>query len=226
MSQVLWTAVDDYIANLFSPPDPALPGALAATAAAGLPSISVSPNQGKLLFLLARLQGARAILEIGTLGGYSTIWLARALPADGRLVTLEIDPKHAEVARGNIARAGVAGMVEIQIGPAGDSLARLVAQGAGPFDVIFIDADKTGYAEYLAFALQLSRPGTLIIADNVVRKGAIADAESTDPDVQAVRRFNQLLADEPRVSGTVIQTVGSKGYDGIALALVLAGPAA
>ena len=225
MSEAQWTAVDDYIASLFSPADPALPGALATTAAAGLPSISVSPNQGKLLFLLARLQGARAILEIGTLGGYSTIWLARALPADGRLITLEIDPKHAEVARGNIARAGLAGMVEIQIGPARDSLARLVAQGGGPFDVIFIDADKTGYPEYLGLALQLSRPGTLIIADNVVRKGEIADAGSKDPQVQAVRRFNQLLADEPRVSATVIQTVGAKGYDGIALALVLAGPA-
>lgn len=218
MSQEQWTTVDRYINDLFVPRDSALEAALAASTAAGLPAINVAPNQGKLLNLLARMHSARKILEIGTLGGYSTIWLARALPSGGRLITLEADPKHAEVARANIERAGLDGVVEIRLGKALDSLPRLMAEA--PFDLIFIDADKTGYSDYLAWSLKLSRPGTLIVADNVVRKGAVADPASADANVQGVRRFNQLLAAEPRVSATVIQTVGSKGYDGLAIALV------
>jgi predicted O-methyltransferase YrrM len=224
MAQDQWTAVDRYLTDLFVQPDPALEAALQASAAAGLPSINVSPNQGKLLQLLARAQGARAVLEIGTLGGYSTIWLARALPAGGRLITLEADPRHAEVARANLARAGLAGVVELRLGPALETLPRLAAEGSGPFDLIFIDADKPGYPDYLAWALKLSRRGSLILADNVVRGGAVVDPASADPRVQGVRRFNELLAAEPRVSATAIQTVGSKGYDGFAVALVTAGP--
>jgi predicted O-methyltransferase YrrM len=219
-----WTAVDQYLTDLFVPPDPALAAALDSSAAAGLPAIHVAPNQGKLLHLLARVQGARSILEIGTLGGYSTIWLARALPPGGRLVTLESDPTHAGVARANLARAGVADVVELRLGPALETLPRLAAEGRGPFDFIFIDADKPGYPDYLAWALKLSRRGSLIIADNVVRKGAVADPATTDPLVQGVRRFNELLAAEPRVSATAVQTVGSKGYDGFAIALVTADP--
>jgi len=222
MSQEQWTAVDRYITELFVPPDPALDAALQSSDAAGLPSINVSPNQGKLLYLLAQVQRARNILEIGTLGAYSTIWLGRALPAGGRLITLEFDPKHAEVARANIARAGLAGVVELRLGRALDTLPQLATEGRGPFDLIFIDADKQGYPDYLAWALKLSRRGSLIIADNVVRKGAVADPASADSNVQGVRRYNQLLAAEPRVSATVIQTVGSKGYDGLAIALVVA----
>jgi predicted O-methyltransferase YrrM len=224
MAEELWTAVDRYLDALFAPPDPALDGALKASAAAGLPAIQVSPNQGKLLLILARLQGARSILEIGTLGGYSTIWLARALPEGGRLVTLESEPKHAEVARANLARAGLAGVVELRLGPALETLPRLAAERRAPFDVIFIDADKGGYPDYLAWALRLSRRGTLIIADNVVREGRVVDAGSDDPAVQGVRRFHELLGAEPRVTATVLQTVGGKGYDGIALALVTADP--
>jgi len=219
-----WTAVDTYIADLFLPPDPDLEAALASSAAAGLPAISVSPTQGKLLHLLARVQGARRILEIGTLGGYSTIWLARALPADGRLISLEIDPKHAEVARANLARAGLTSVVEIRPGPALDTLPKLMSEGRGPFDLIFIDADKPGYADYLKWSLKLARKGTLIIADNVVRKGAVADAASKDKNVQGIRKFNEALAAEKRVTTTVIQTVGSKGYDGLALVLVTDNP--
>ncbi len=222
MSQEQWTAVDRYITDLLMPPDPALDAALQASAVAGLPAISVSPTQGTLLLLLAQLQGARAILEIGTLGGYSTIWLARALPADGRLVTLEADPKHADVARANIAHAGLEDVVEVRLGRALETLPRLAAEGRGPFDLIFIDADKPSTAEYVTWALRLSRRGSLIIVDNVVRNGAVADAASDKPDVQGVRRFYQLLAAEPRVSATAIQTVGSKGYDGFAIALVTA----
>jgi predicted O-methyltransferase YrrM len=224
MSQEQWTAVDRYLANLLAPPDPALEAALQASAAAGLPPISVSPTQGKLLHLLARVQGARAILEVGTLGGYSTIWLARALPPGGRLVTLEADPGHAAVARANLARAGLADVVELRLGPALETLPRLAAEGRGPFDLTFIDADKPAYPDYLAWALRLSRRGSLIVADNVVRGGAVADRAAADPRVRAVRRFNELLAAEPRVSATVIQTVGSKGYDGFAVALVTADP--
>jgi predicted O-methyltransferase YrrM len=222
MSQEQWTEVDRYLADLFVPPDSALDAALESSDAAGLPSINVSANQGKLLHLLARVRGARNILEIGTLGGYSTIWLGRALPADGHLITLEFDPKHAEVARANIARAGLSGVIEVRVGRALDTLPQLAAEGRGPFDLIFIDADKPGYPDYLPWALKLSRRGSLIIADNVVRKGAVADAASTDPNVQGVRRYNQMLAAEPRVSATAIQTVGSKGYDGFAMALVTA----
>ena len=222
MSQEQWTAVDRYFADLLVPPDAALEAALQASVAAGLPPINVSPNQGKLLQLLARIQNARTILEIGTLGGYSTIWLARALPPGGRLVTLEADPKHAEVARANLARAGLAGVVELRLGHALDTLPQLVKEGRGPFDLIFIDADKPGYADYLAWALKLSRVSSLIIADNVVRRGAVVDAVSADAMVQGVRRFNAMLAAEPRVSATAIQTVSSKGYDGFAIAVVIA----
>jgi predicted O-methyltransferase YrrM len=222
MNQETWTAVDRYLADLFVPSDSALDAALEASAAAGLPAINVSPNQGKLLQLLARMQGARNILEIGTLGGYSTIWLARALPAGGRLITLEFEPKHAEVARASLVRAGLAGVVELRVGRALDTLPQLAAEGRGPFDLIFIDADKENYADYFVWALKLARRGTLIIADNVVRKGAVTDAGSSDPLVQGVRRFHDLLAAEKRVSATVFQTVGTKGYDGFAIALVLA----
>lgn len=223
MSQDQWTAVDHYINDLFIPHDSALESTLAASTAADLPAINVSPAQGKLLHLLARAQGARKILEVGTLGGYSTIWLARALPAGGRLITLEFNPKHAEVARSNIARAGLAQVVEVRLGRAIDTLPQLATEKAGPFDLIFIDADKPGYPDYLPWALKLSRAGTLIIADNVVRKGEVANASTTDANVQGVRRYNQLLAAEPRVDATVLQTVGSKGYDGFAIALVTAG---
>jgi predicted O-methyltransferase YrrM len=221
MNQETWTAVDHYIADLFEPADPVLEAALAASAAAGLPPINVSQNQGKLLQLLTRLQRARNILEMGTLGGYSTIWLARALPVGGKLVTLESEPRHAEVARANIARAGLANMVELRLGRALDALPQLLAEGNGPFDLIFIDADKPGTADYFAWALKLSRPGTLIIVDNVVRKGAVADGTNNDPNVQGMRQFFDALAAERRVSATVLQTVGSKGYDGFAIAFVL-----
>src|ERR1051326_2709700 len=215
-----WTAVDSYITELFLPSDPALEAALASSAAAGLPAISVSPTQGKLLHLLARAQGARRILELGTLGGYSTIWLARALPPNGQLISLEVNPKHAEVARANIARAGLASVVEIRLGSALETLPQLVSEGCGPFDLIFIDADKPGYADYLKWSLKLARQGTLIIADNVVRKGAVADRSRKDENVQGIRKFNEALAAEKRVTTTVIQTVGSKGYDGLALILM------
>jgi len=215
-----WTAVDRYLADLFVPSDAVLDAALAASAAAGLPDIQVSPNQGKLLHLLARSHQARTILELGTLGGYSTIWLARALPPGGRLVTLECEPKHAEVARANIVRAGLADTVEIRIGPALETLLRLAAEGRGPFDLIFIDADKSGLPDYFSWSLKLSRPGSIIIIDNVIRDGAVIDATSTDPDVQGVRRMNEMIAAEKRVTATAIQTVGIKGYDGFAIARV------
>jgi predicted O-methyltransferase YrrM len=220
MIQEQWTAVDRYIDGLLLEPDPVLEETLKASIAAGLPPINVTASQGKLLQILARSQGARAILEVGTLGGYSTIWLARALPAGGRLVTLEADPKHAEVARANFARAGLTEIVDLRVGRAQDTLPQLVAEGKGPFDLIFIDADKPGYPDYFKWALKLSRRGSVIIADNVVRKGAVADASSADPIVQGVRRFYELLASEPRVSATAVQTVGSKGYDGFAIAFV------
>ena len=224
MSQEQWAAVDRYIADLFAPDDPALDAALEASAAAGLPPIQVAPNQGKLLQILARLQGARRILEIGTLGGYSTIWLARALPADGRLITLELDPKHAEVARGNIARAGLDRVVDLRLGRALDLLPRIAAEGMGPFDLIFIDADRPNNPDYFAWALRLARRGSLIVIDNVVRGGMVADAASGDPAIQGVRRMNAMIAAEPRVSATAVQTVGGKGYDGFAIALVTAEP--
>ncbi|MHC5738933.1 O-methyltransferase [Nostoc sp.] len=220
MIQEQWSAVDRYFTDLLVPSDPALDAALDTSAAAGLPPHNVSPNQGKLLLLLAQLQGARTILEIGTLGGYSTIWLARALPPDGRLITLEADPKHAQVALANIARAGLAEIVELRLGRALSTLEQLATEGSGPFDLIFIDADKPSNPDYLPWALKLSRGGSLIIADNVVRDGEVVNATSEDPSVQGVRRFNELLATERRVSATAIQTVGSKGYDGFVLALV------
>jgi predicted O-methyltransferase YrrM len=222
MNQQLWTSVDDYITDLFAPSDPVMQETLAANEAAGLPSISVAPNEGKLLMLLAQICGARNILEIGTLGGYSTIWLARGLAAGGSLITLEASAKHAEIAHLNIARAGLAGMIEVRLGPALETLPQLAAEGRSPFDLIFIDANKESYPEYLAWALKLARPGTLIIADNVIRDGEVLNPASEDPRVQGARRFNQLLANEPRVKATVIQTVGRKGHDGMAIAIVIA----
>jgi predicted O-methyltransferase YrrM len=221
MSQDQWLAVDRYISDRIVPSDAALDFALAQSAAAGLPAINITPNQGKFLHLLARVRGARLILEIGTLGGYSAIWLARALPEGGRLITLESEPKCAEVARANLERAGLSLVVDLRLGLALETLPTLAAEGLGPFDLVFIDADKVNTAEYFAWALRLTRLGSLIVVDNVVRKGAIIDANSDDPDVQGVRRFYDMLANEPRCSATAIQTVGSKGYDGFALALVL-----
>jgi predicted O-methyltransferase YrrM len=218
-----WAAVDRYLGDLLLPADPALDAALEASAAAGLPAIAVSPTQGKLLHLLARLHGARRILEVGTLGGYSTIWLARALPPGGRLVTLEVNAAHAEVARANVARAGLSAVVDVRVGPALETLPRLAAEaGAGaPFDLVFIDADKPSTTEYFEWALALSRPGSVIVVDNVVRDGALADAASEDASVRGMRRFVERVAAEPRVSATGVQTVGAKGYDGFVLALVL-----
>ncbi|MFF7355721.1 MULTISPECIES: O-methyltransferase [Streptomyces] len=220
MSQQTWTAVDDYFNDLLVKEDDALLAAAENSDAAGLPAIQVAPNQGKLLHLLARLRGARRILEIGTLGGYSTIWLARALPEDGRLVTLESDPDYAPVAAANIARAGLDHLVDIRVGKAQDSLPVLEAEEAGPFDLVFIDADKPANPEYLQWALKLTRPGSVIVGDNVVRDGAVTDAASDDPRVQGVRRFTELIAEHPRLTATTLQTVGSKGYDGFTLALV------
>lgn len=222
MTDQLWSDVDRYLTDLFIPQDAALESALEASTSAGLQPINVSPLQGKLLYILAKSHGAKNILEIGTLGGYSTIWLGRALPGNGRLTTLEADPKHAEIARANIARADLSGAVEVRLGRAQDSLPRLVAEHRGPFDLIFIDADKTGYAEYFAWSLKLAHRGTLIIADNVIRKGAVADPASTDANVQGVRRFQEAVAVEKRVTATGVQTVGSKGYDGFTLILVTA----
>jgi predicted O-methyltransferase YrrM len=224
MSQELWTAVDRYITDHLVPPDATLDAALQASLDAGLPAISVAPNQGKLLMLLAQISGARRILELGTLGGYSTLWLARALPADGTIITLEFDPKHADVARDNFARAGVSHQIELRVGRALDTLPQLESEGCGPFDLIFIDADKANIPHYFTWALELSHRGTVIIVDNVIRDGEVIDATSTDPSVIGVRRFNELLAAETRVTATAIQTVGSKGYDGFAMALVTAGP--
>ena len=221
MDNPRWTEVDRYIERALLPRDEALDAALADGAAAGLPAISVSPAQGQLLFVLAQSMGARRILELGTLAGYSTICMARALPAGGRLVTLELEPRHAEVARKNFSRAGVEELVDIRVGPALDTLNALAAANTEPFDMIFIDADKAGYASYFAAVLPLSRPGTLIIADNVVRKGAVADDSSTDTNVVAVRRFHELVAREPRVRATAVQTVGAKGYDGFTAITVL-----
>ncbi|MCM2414084.1 O-methyltransferase [Streptomyces sp. RKAG290] len=220
MTQAQWTAVDDYFNTLLVGPDDALDAAVEASEKAGLPAIQVAANQGKLLNLLARLQGARTVLEIGTLGGYSTIWLARALPEGGRLLTLESDPECAEVARGNIERAGLSEVVEIRVGRALDTLPELAEQGYGPFDVVFIDADKPSNPDYLAWSLRLTRPGSLIVADNVVRDGEVADGASDDPKVQGVRRFTELVAAEPTLTATALQTVGTKGYDGLLMALV------
>jgi predicted O-methyltransferase YrrM len=221
MNQDQWTAVDRYFTEHLLRSDPVLDAALQANVTAGLPAIDVSPVQGKFLHLLALSKGARRILEVGTLGGYSTIWLARALPEEGRMVTLELNPKHAQVARANLERAGVSPKVEIRVGPATQSLAQLQAEGAEPFDMIFIDADKPGNSAYVQGALKLARRGTLIVVDNVVREGAILDPASTDLDVQGTRALFDMLAAEPRLASTAIQTVGSKKYDGFAMAVVL-----
>ena len=220
MSRGKWSAVDSYFVKALIGSDTALEDALAANAAAGLPSIDVSPLQGKLIHLLARITGARRILEIGALGGYSTIWLARALPDDGKLVTLELNESHARVARQNLARAGLSRKVDLRTGPALALLPKIDTEGLGPFDFVFIDADKTNNPEYFAWALRLSRPGTAIVVDNVVRDGEVADRASTDPDVIGTRRMFEAIAREPRVSATAIQTVGVKGWDGFALATV------
>jgi len=220
MSQELWTSVDRYITDTLLPADPVLEAALAASTEAGLPPIAVAPNQGKWLMILAQVMGAKSILEIGSLGGYSTIWLARALPANGRMITLEADPKHAEVAQANIARAGLADKVELRLGKALETLPELAAEGNAPFDLIFIDADKGNYPGYLEWALRLSRRGSLIIGDNVVRDGKVIDAGDPDPSIQGVRRMNEIIASDPRLNATAIQTVGSKGYDGFMIAIV------
>jgi predicted O-methyltransferase YrrM len=220
MTQELWNSVDRYIVEKLVPADAALEATLTASTEAGLPPIAVSPNLGRLLMILAQSVGARSILEIGSLGGYSTIWLARALPADGKLITLEADPKHAEVTRANVARAGFGEMVDLRLGKALDTLPALAAENVGPFDFIFIDADKGNYPGYLEWSLKLSRPGTLIVADNVVRDGKVIDAADPDSAVRGVRRMNEIIAAEPRLTATAIQTVGSKGYDGFMIAIV------
>ncbi|MEV5430973.1 O-methyltransferase [Streptomyces sp. NPDC052701] len=218
----LWDDVDDYFTAHLAPDDDALEAALRDSAAAGLPAINVTAAQGKLLQLLAQIQGARHILEIGTLGGYSTIWLGRALPAGGRLVSLEHNPRHAEVATRNIARAGLAELVEVRVGPALESLPELADENPPPFDLVFIDADKASNPHYVEWALKLTGAGSLIIVDNVVRGGRVADADSTEPDVRGTRAAIEMIGSHPRLSGTAVQTVGGKGYDGFALARVLA----
>ncbi|MFJ4683046.1 O-methyltransferase [Streptomyces sp. NPDC091377] len=217
-----WDAVDAYFTARLSPDDDPLRAAVRDSDASGLPAIAVSAPQGKLLQLLAEIQGARAILEIGTLGGYSTIWLARALPSDGRLVTLEYSPRHAEVAERNIARAGLDALVDVRVGPALESLPRLADENPPPFDLVFIDADKANNPHYVEWALKLTRAGSLIVLDNVVRGGRVVDADSTAEDVRGTRAALDLIAGHPRLTGTAIQTVGVKGYDGFALARVLA----
>jgi predicted O-methyltransferase YrrM len=220
-TDTLWTAIDGYIADRLVGSEAALDAALEASEAAGLPQINVAPNQGKLLMLLARATQARRILEIGTLGGYSTIWLARGLPPDGRLVTIEANPDYAALARANIARAGLGGQVEVRVGRAQDVLPGLAAEG--PFDLVFIDADKPGTPGYFQWAVKLSRRGSLIVVDNVVREGAVLDVDG-DANVQGMRRFFELAASDPRVSGTALQTVGAKGHDGLAVLLVTTEP--
>lgn len=220
MTQDVWSAVDRYVIDHLVPEDAVLAEVVATSDAAGLPSIHVSPPLGKLLHLLARIHGARRILEIGTLAGYSTIWLSRALPTDGHLVTLELDAMHAEVARSNLARAGLADHVDVRIGAAIDVLPRLRNEGQGPFDLVFVDADKASYPAYFEWALRLSRPGTVLVFDNVVRNGAVIDEGNTDPNVQGVRLLHELVEASPHVDATSIQTVGSKGYDGFLIAIV------
>jgi predicted O-methyltransferase YrrM len=220
MTKDVWDAVDKYFDKMLIPHDSTLDDALATAAAAKLPAIQVSSVEGKLLHLLARIMGARNILEIGTLGGYSTIWMARALPEGGRIITLEADPKHAEVARKNFARAGVESKVELRLGKALETLPHVAAEGRGPFDMCFIDANKSNMPEYFEWSLKLSRKGSVIIADNVVREGAVLDANSKDADIQGIRRFLEMVGKEKRVSGTALQTVSTKNYDGFALVLV------
>ncbi|HEB3529835.1 O-methyltransferase [Burkholderia cenocepacia] len=220
MNQDRWNQVDAYFSATLVPSDAVLDAALAASDAAGLPAINVAPNQGKLLQLLATIRGARRILEVGTLGGYSTIWLARALPPGGSLVTLELNPAHAKVATENIARAGFAQVVSVVVGSAKDSLARLIDAGEAPFDFVFIDADKDNNAVYLDVALKLSRPGTVIVVDNVVRNGRVADPDNREPDVVGVREGFARLAAEPALMTTAVQTVGQKGWDGFSISIV------
>jgi predicted O-methyltransferase YrrM len=226
MNQDLWTSVENYLVSTLIHPDEAVNEAVVANASAGLPAIDVAPNEGKLLHLIARIQGATRILEVGTLGGYSTIWLARALPPTGRLITLELDPTHAAVAAKNIQRAGLSSLVDIKVGPAAESLATLhadlLAKKIEPFDLIFLDADKPNNPVYLEWAIKLSRPGTIIIGDNVIRDGEILDPKSTNPSVSGTRTFLEHLGSHPRLEATALQTVGSKGYDGFAIAIVKA----
>ncbi|HUY94456.1 MAG TPA: O-methyltransferase [Terracidiphilus sp.] len=217
----IWAEVDGYLGNLLAPHDAGLARAIEANHSAKLPSIDVPPLLGKFLDLMIRISGARRVLEIGTLGGYSTIWMARALPDGGRVVTLELDPRHAEIARANLDAAGVSGRVEIRVGVALDSLRKLHEDGSAPFDLIFIDADKQGMPEYLDSSLKLSHPGTVIIADNVVRDGKVVDENTDDPQVRGVQRFLQAVAANPRLSATAVPTVGERGYDGFAVAMVL-----
>jgi predicted O-methyltransferase YrrM len=221
MTDPLWVEVEEWIASRVIGRDEVLDEAVKAAEAGGLPSIQVEPPTGKLLNLLARMIGARRILEIGTLGGYSTIWLARALPADGRLITLEANPDYAAVAQKNIANAGVSDRVDLRVGPALDALPKIAEEGVGPFDMVFIDADKSNQDNYLRWALDLTRPGSIIVGDNVVRDGRVLDSDNEDPSIQGIRRFMDLLAAEPRVDATAIQSVGSKGYDGFAVGLVV-----
>ena len=222
MTQKTWTAVDKYLGDTFVGSDPVIDAALEASADAGLPEIAVAPNQGKLLMLLAKAVGARKILEIGTLGGYSTIWLARALPKGGKVVTLEAVARHAEVAQSNFARAGLAHLIDLRLGKALDGLPKLAAEQVGPFDLVFIDADKENIPDYFTWSLKLTHPGSMIIVDNVIRDGKVIDGKSRDASVRGVRRFHDMLKVEKRVSATAVQTVGIKGYDGFTLALVLA----
>lgn len=221
MEQDIWTAVDRYFNDAAVGSDAALDAAAAAAQAAQLPPVSVTPAYGKLLHLIARAQGAKRILEIGTLAGYSTIWLARAVPADGRVITLEFNPKHANLARANLAHAGLADRVELRVGPALDSLSQLAGGREQPFDFIFIDADRPNVAAYFDWAVKLARRGSIIVVDNVVRKGRVLDTSNSDPEIVGVRRFVERLASDPRVSATMMQMVSSKGHDGFALALVL-----
>ncbi len=220
MDQSRWNEMDAYIVEKLAPPDEAFDAALAANKAGGLPAIDVSPPQGKLLAFFARMIGARRVLEIGTLGGYSTIWFARALPEDGVVVTLEFSEKHAAVARANFARLGLDSRIDLRVGPALATLPLLAEEGAGPFDLFFIDADKAGIPDYVEWALKLARPGAVIVVDNVVRSGAVLNSASEDPDIRGIRRFYEMAAAEPRLDVTAIQTVGFKGWDGFAVALV------
>jgi predicted O-methyltransferase YrrM len=222
VSETTWESVDDYVVERLAATDDVLDAVLDASSAAGLPAIAVSAAQGKFLHLLTRAVGASSVLEIGTLGGYSTVWFARALPRGGRVVTLEVDPHHADVARSNAAAAGVADLVDVRVGPALDTLPLLVAEGAGPFDVVFVDADKENNAAYVRLALDLSRPGTVVVVDNVVRGGGVVDPADPDPRIRGTRALFDYLAGEPRLDSTAVQTVGAKGYDGFVLALVTA----
>jgi len=217
MADVLPTQVDEYLSGLLTPPDAILDAAVQAGIDARMPQIQVSPAQGKFLYLLAQIQGAKRILEIGTLAGYSTIWLARALPPDGQLVSLELSPRHAEVARSNLRRAALDSIAEVRVGPALDSLATLAEEPGAPFDLVFVDADKEHNPEYVSWALRLSRPGTVIVVDNVVRRGGVIDAATTDPDIRGTRRMFELIAGESRLEATALQTAGLKGYDGFAI---------